>query len=69
MLNQTCDPQDVKCIRLRPVYVDLVARTGDTVSQEIILREVLNVENPVVDELRRVFVHCIVIMKPTEVNL
>ncbi|XP_041349358.1 uncharacterized protein LOC121368685 [Gigantopelta aegis] len=66
ILNRTCDSQDIKCLNIRLVYIDLVARAGDVTSQEIILKDVLDIPEPVEDELRRVFIHCIVIMRPTE---
>ena len=69
ILNRTCEPQDSRCLNIRLVYIDLVARAGDVTSQEITLKNVLNVPEPEEDELRRVFVHCIVITNPTEVPL
>ena len=38
-------------------------------SQEVIQKEVLDVPDPVLDEIRRVFVHCIVIKHPSQVHI
>ena len=67
ILNRTCGPQDSRCLNIRRIYIDLVARAGDVTSQKIILKNVLRVQEPVEDEIRRVFIHCIVIDKPTQV--
>ena len=69
ILGTRCDVNDTLCEDRRLVVIDVISRLGDETSQELLIRHVLSKETAVGEELRRVFVHCVAMEKPTEVRI
>ncbi|XP_046568758.1 uncharacterized protein LOC124277142 [Haliotis rubra] len=64
VLNVSCGAAESNCSVERLVFIDIVARIADEISQELIVKHVLNRTDPNEEELRHVFIHCIAIAKP-----
>ncbi|XP_046375524.2 uncharacterized protein LOC124148470 [Haliotis rufescens] len=64
VLNVSCGVVETNCSVERLVFIDIVARIADEISQEVIVKRVLNRTDPDEEELRHVFIHCIAIQKP-----
>lgn len=65
-LAARCQWNDTVCEDRRLVLIDVVARLGDVTSQDLLISHVLTRDPPVGEELRRVFLHCVAMIDPTE---
>ncbi|KAK7460766.1 hypothetical protein BaRGS_00038813, partial [Batillaria attramentaria] len=57
---------DTDCEDQRLILIDVVARIGNVVSQELLLKHVLTRQPPVDEDLRRLFIHCVALEHPAE---
>lgn len=66
-LSKVCDPNDTKCEDERFLFIDIVAREGDDLSQKLIVKYALQ-EKPLDEEaIRRALIHFTTLVKPIPV--
>ena len=68
ILGNRCHGNDTVCEDKRLVLIDVVARLADVTSQGLLMTHILSREPVVSEELRRVFMHCVAMERPTEVR-
>ena len=67
ILTVRCPFNDTFCEDKRLVIIDIVGTKGTPLSQELLLRHVVNKSFPVEEELQKLFLHCVSLKNPTKV--
>ena len=68
VLAQNCSQEDTVCEDDRHIMLDIVARMGDVLSQDLLVQHVLSRRPPSHEDLRRVFIHCAALKSPSQVK-
>lgn len=68
ILTTRCPSNDTLCEDKRLVVIDIVGTIGNHLSQDLLLRHVVNKPIPNEEELQKLFLHCVSVKNPTNVS-